>query len=857
MVLTQEFQVQYDPFIEEEELQPLVHQSDMSEEETFPEEQTAESYSIDTEPKSIYAGIQQHEKDEQDYSSRAESSEEEDRQHQQSLDDSDSDVIEILSGPEDASPVRLNKDAAGYHSEFESEVDASESESSSKDSNSSEEESDDEEKYNYSEEEEEADEQAHPLINFEARETVHTESDDEVAELEDSDIEEIISDDGNGETEQEESEDEAKDSVASEAGSIGSVVDIQEEPAHTSVNLFASEEYSSHLIDPSFSDAPSFGAIPHPIATDSLHHSDIIDEDLVSETQLANALQTLANSAQVHHQFHHEQVNHGEDHFVPRSEVDELTSKDIVEAVNSISDHSFPADASVRASIDLNTTEIRKPDPIVGVGVNGHPIKNLTFHDVTIPIKPDTTVNFSFGESFTNKQATPEPLPERTETEQEIINSNDKDILAQYTVQTSEPDQKEPTDIFLADSHLELEDHVDNTVSSSANPDAVDFFSAPIAFGAPTLNSSVGYSFGERFYTPIETKPAINTKETKIIEANSKFGSFAASVWADLSTAEKPVSHSYSTSVETSVSQNKSKSESFPTEEIENSEVPEHIEEVDAKVESQKELQYENAEPSVSPEEIPVLDDKKEEQGEHDKNQDKPEDKPENKPLISEIVTEDVEMPDVDEINSFDDGLSLLAQNAFEALGGIESIESEKAIDSDVEVTGKAGPEDTKPIASSVEASVQVEPSVEPDLENEGEESSCFVDAMEVDEYYDAPTTLENLDESSEDTDAEGYADVLEPAASKQEDIELKDQEPVSGSSMPIDPALLESSDKPSAPAEEQESSDESVIFLDEVNAPQESEEEGYESDSDQSEGNYTLNETARPEGKSTHTCYF
>ena len=96
----------------------------MSEEETFPEEQTAESYSIDTEPKSIYAGIQQHEKDEQDYSSRAESSEEEDRQHQQSLDDSDSDVIEILSGPEDASPVRLNKDAAGYHSEFESEVDA-------------------------------------------------------------------------------------------------------------------------------------------------------------------------------------------------------------------------------------------------------------------------------------------------------------------------------------------------------------------------------------------------------------------------------------------------------------------------------------------------------------------------------------------------------------------------------------------------------------------------------------------------------------------------------------------------------------------------------------------------------------
>src|SRR5690606_16287772 len=113
--------------------------------------------------------------------------------------------------------------------------------------------------------------------------------------------------------------------------------------------------------------------------------------------------------------------------------------------------------------------------------------------------------------------------------------------------------------------------------------------------------------------------------------------------------------------------------------------------------------------------------------------QDKPEDKPENKPLISEIVTEDVEMPDVDEINSFDDGLSLLAQNAFEALGGIESIESEKAIDSDVEVTGKAGPEDTKPIASSVEASVQVEPSVEPDLENEGEESSCFVDAMEVD----------------------------------------------------------------------------------------------------------------------------
>jgi hypothetical protein len=834
-----------------------VHQSDISEEESFPEEQTAESYcySIETEPKPIYTGLQQKDEEEEErgYSSKAESSEEEDQQHQQSQsqDDFDSDVIEILSGPEDASPAQLNKDSGDYHSEFESELDASESKASSKDSNSSEEESDSEENYSYSDEEEEEEiDQEQPQLNFEAQKTIHAESDDELAELEDSDIEEIISDDDNGQTEQEESEDEAKDSVESEADSISSVVNFQEEPVPDSANLFASEEYSSHLIDPSFSDIPSFGAIPQPIVTDSLHQSDIAEEDLVSETQLANALQTLANSTDIHHQFHHEQVNHGEDHFVPRSEVDELISKDIVEGVDSISAHSFPANTSVKPSIDLSTIELKKPDPFIGVGINGLPIKNLNFHDTTIPIKPDTTVNFSFGESFIHTPPIPEPLHEKEETEkEENTELNDKDTLTQYAIHTNEPDQKESANIFLVDSSSKSEAHVANTESPSIKPNKLNSFSAPIAFGVPTLNSSVGYSFGERFYTPIKTKPAINTKQNKIIEASSKFGSFAASVWADLSqTAEKPVSQPYSTSVQTSFNQNKSDPESLSTKEVENPKNLEQTQEVETKVESQKEQEHENAENSASPEAVPVLDNKEEEVGEDVQVQDSP--------LISKFITEDVEMPDVDEIHSFDDGLSLLAQNAFEALGGMESIEPENAKDSAAEVSGKSDLEETKNTVSSVEDSIQVQSLVESGSENEGEESSYFVDALEEAQYYDAPTTLGNPDVSSENTDAEAYSDVLEPVASEKENIELKDQEPSPEPLMPVDPVLLESADKQSTPAEELESSDESVIFLDEVNAPQESEEEEYESESDQSEGNYTLNETTRPEGKSTHTSY-
>ncbi|KAF5099154.1 hypothetical protein D0Z00_001749 [Geotrichum galactomycetum] len=816
----------------------------MSEEENFPEEQTAESYRyfIETEPKPIYTAPQQHheQKEDKEYSNKAESSEEEDQQHHQpqSQDDSDSDVIEIISGPEDASPARLNKDSADYHSEFESELDAGESEASSQESNSSEEESDGEENYSYSDEEEEEQiEQAHPLINVEARETIHAESDEELEELEDSDIEEIISDDDNGETEQEESEDEAMASVESEAGSISSVVDLQEEPVPDSVNLFASEEYS-HLIDPSFSNISSFGAISQPIVTDSLHQSEIAEGDLVSETQLANALQTLANSTEIHHQFHHVQVNHGEDHFVPRSEVDELISKDIVEAVDSISAHSFPADASVKPSIDISTIEFKKPDPIIGVGINGLPIKNLNFHDITIPIKSDTTVNFSFGESFIHKPSTPEPLHEETEKE-ENTELNDKDTLTQHAVQASEPDQKESADISLSNSTFKSEAHVANTESSPVKPSRLNFFSASIAFGVPTLNSSVGYSFGERFYAPIKAKPAFNTKQNKIIEASSKFGSFAASVWADLSqTEEKPVSHPHSTSIENSLNRNKSDPESLPTEEVENSKFSEKIEEVETKDKSQKEQEDENAENSASPEVVPILDDKEEEVGEDVQIQDQR--------RISEVIPEDVEMPDIDEIRSFDDGLSLLAQNAFEALGGIESIQPENVQDSDAEVSDKDDFEETKNTVSSVETSTQVQSLVESSSENERDESSYFVDAVEEAQHYDAPTTLGNPDVSSENTDAETYSDVLEPVVSDEEDIELEDQEPAE-SSMPIDPVLLESADKPSALSEEPESSDESVIFLDEVNAPQESEEE-YESESEQSEGNYTLNETTRPQ---------
>lgn len=711
-------------------------------------------------------------------------------------------------------------------------------------SDSSEEKSDDNENYSYSDEEEETEDiPVDHLLDVQTQPTVHNRLEKDPTDLEDSDIEEII-DDNSEEVEQEESEDESGSSRVSEAGSSSHELEHDDVPVSDSANFFASEEYSSHIIDPSFTNIHDFGVIPQPTTTHTLHQFSDVAEDLVSETQLAHALQNLADSAEIHHQFHHEQVNRGEDHFVPRSEAHELISNDIIETLNNIPGKAFSSDTTVKRDTEANNFDKKEYETVIGIGINGLPIKDLNFHDITVPVKSDTTVNFSFGQSFIHQPSSPKPLYETNQIENNpAVDMGIKGSTTSNVFETNEKIEEVSSNGFPK-SDIYTEDFS----SSSIDHKEPVSLSAPIAFGVPTLNSSVGYSFGERFYTPVESKPVINTKQNNIIKISSKFGSFAASVWADLS-SQKPKSlenHDVSARVDASANKEQPSSESFNTKEKEALVTVQESKIVEAETEGQNHHQDEESKISLSPEPVAIT-----------QAYEEPPDKyfdVQPQKVGDKIITEDTEMPDIDEGQYSDNSLSLRAQTAFTDLGGIDSIEQEESQmfvdigEADEFAESEKGSNDGLP----EQASIETRSPVRSDSEDQNHETFGRMNTLKETQSNETKTSQEKQIGALDDINSEKHSEALEKVVSEHDDGQIENNDSTEAF-VPIDPLLLQQTGQPTMQAEELDESDESVIVLDEVSVSQrskEDEDDDDESASDQSEKNYTLNETAKPDGE-------
>lgn len=729
--------------------------------------------------------------------------------------------------------------------------------SSAKYSDASEEKSDDNEIYSYSDEEEETENiPVGHLLNVQNQTAVYNRLDKDPTDSEDSDIEEIINDD-NEEVEQEESEEESESSRVSEAGSSSHELEHYDVPVSDSANFFASEEYSSHIIDPSFTGIHDFGAIPQPTTTHTLHQFGDVAEDLISETQLAHALQNLANSAEIHHQFHHEQVNHEEDHFIPRSETHELISNDTIETLNNIPEKTYSSDTTVKRDTEANNFKNKEYETVIGIGINGLPIKNLNFHDINVPVKPDTTVNFSFGQSFTHQSSSPKALYETNQIENKpAVDLENEGSTTSNVIQANEKIEE-----VSSNGSPKPDIYTDNFASSSIDHNEPVSLSAPIAFGVPTLNSSVGYSFGERFYTSVETKPVINTKQNNIIKNSSKFGSFAASVWADLSsqTSKSLDNHEVSTSVDISVNKEQPSSEIFNTKEKEASATIQESKIVEAETEDQKHHQDEESKISLFSEAVAI---KQAPEEPLDINSDFQPQK-----IDDNIIIEDTEMPDIDESHYSDNSLSLRAQTAFTALGGIDSIEKEERqifIDVD-EADEFAESEKGFNYGLPEQAPIKIGSLVRSDSEGQHHETFGYLNTSKEAKFDEMMTSQEKRIGALYDIDSQKHSDALEKVVSVHDDGQIE-YEDSTEAFVPIDPLLLQQTGQQTMQAEELDESDESVIVLEEVSVSQRSKEkeenddddadddeddaDDDESMSDQSERNYTLNETAKPNGE-------
>lgn len=174
----------------------------------------------------------------------------------------------------------------------------------------------------------------------------------------------------------------------------------------------------------------------------------------------------------------------------------------------------------------------------VGVSVNGTPIKPHSFlaGQRSSIFTPDTSVNFTFGQSFIHEPVNayePEDVSERVVEDATI---DDKDL--RNTPDESQPAEAEPAAYKRAESE-----------NRSVNEDETESLplSAPILFPvtASVPTSVVGYSFGESFHNWPE-KPATapgRSLTTESIQSTPMFGSFGASVWNALNAELSPAKY--------------------------------------------------------------------------------------------------------------------------------------------------------------------------------------------------------------------------------------------------------------------------------------------------------------------------
>lgn len=423
-----------DVYIEEGEQPALVHMSDVSADEKFPEEEPAEHYSTP-----LNAGFatanqmqkapfftstptkDQHDTQDQDmYDSQPEHAEE-----------SDSDVIEILSESEANSP-------------------------------------DQEESYD-EEEEEEADEAEEAEVGEEASDASVLESGDH----------------------QEESD------VDSELGE-----EIEDDPNHHMQGIQASPEKQFNIpheilqydqFDPSDLDQLSKIAQqtineeqllqPPQLPSESLSAFLNAEDEIAAHKEIADALETLANSAELVEAIH-----------VDSEEVP------VVQPERDIASTGFDFGNTVTESIE-------KSDPAKQNCVDD------SFHLGTL----DTSVYFSFGQSFIHERDEPPAIVEEAVSDVMILEELEPVTKSELT---NEPNVQ-------VEESEEEEEIIPLTVPMLF----------PITAAAPT--SQVGYSFGETFqHEEKSIGEAGRSKTTESIKSTSMFGSFGANVWATLNSEQ-------------------------------------------------------------------------------------------------------------------------------------------------------------------------------------------------------------------------------------------------------------------------------------------------------------------------------
>lgn len=178
----------------------------------------------------------------------------------------------------------------------------------------------------------------------------------------------------------------------------------------------------------------------------------------------------------------------------------------------------------------FNDVEEQKPEPIVGVGLNGTPIKTLQFGGFKISNvgTPDTSVTFTFGQSF--RSPSPELQQNSSSKSVEDIESESQNVLPKNIMEDENEAQK-PTSSLLdyevvsePSKNVEKaeEVHTDNkyniseseTESKKTNEAEKQ---APFSFSfsnrtwfAPKSQIDVGYSFGQSVassQSPAELQP--------------------------------------------------------------------------------------------------------------------------------------------------------------------------------------------------------------------------------------------------------------------------------------------------------------------------------------------------------------